>query len=58
MFRDDDQILTCWPNGYLTVAEAQALLSCVDHQQGERDLTTEEQMAKETLQAALNAPTP
>jgi len=50
-----DEVLTCWPKGFLTREEAEALRSCLNTlvwSNGE-SLTTEDEMALEKLQAAI-----
>lgn len=53
-------MLTCWPEGFLSKEEAEALVSWLDHLEGAQGgpLTTEDQMAKEKLEAAIKASSP
>jgi hypothetical protein len=51
-----DEVLTCWPKGFLTKEEASAFLQCLEEMDtGEDGLTTEEEMGRDKLIAAIKA---
>lgn len=49
------EALTCWPKGFLSCEEAEALLGCKHASDSEGYQTTEADMAEEKLEAAINA---